>query len=135
MANRLVIKAEKKFGMMYIIMAPILLVVIIIMASAAAQYGATVSAPGLMLVLMVIVGIWYLNAELVVFEAESFNFKLAIAASRKVIKYSDITSVDSSNKKKIIIMAGNNKYKIMLKPFSPEDKEKILAEIKSRSGK
>ncbi|MCJ7448231.1 MAG: hypothetical protein MUO72_11090 [Bacteroidales bacterium] len=84
---------------------------------------------------LIIIGVRSLNKEVVFLKEDSVVIKIALLSIKQNIKYTDIESIITSEKNKLIIDCINRTVYLNLKWFDETDKEEILQELKARSGK
>ena len=133
MGSSISFKAKKSLGYLYIGI-PLVLVILAVISLSASR-GNYYVGPGGLALLFVILGVWYLKTELIVFSETSVSIKLALLSKKHVIEYRNITSIDTSKKNKLIINWNNKPVVVFMSYFEKTDADKILQELKTRTGK
>lgn len=132
MATRISFKAKKSMGVIYI-MIPVFLLFLMLVTLATGS--STIVGPGGLSIIFLILGIWYLKAELVTFESDIVRIKLALLGKKHEIPYKSVKSIDTDKKNQIILAVDGKPIKLYTTYFSKEDSETILSELKKRTGK
>ncbi len=95
MATRISFKAKKSMGVIYI-MIPVFLLFLMLVTLATGS--STIVGPGGLSIIFLILGIWYLKAELVTFESDIVRIKLALLGKKHEIPYKSVKSIDTDKK-------------------------------------
>lgn len=117
-------KVKKGLSYTYIAI-PITLIGLLIITLTASG-GDFYVGPGGVSALLLVMGIWYLNNDVIVRDGDDFAVKLSVFAKKHVFSLNEIKELDNSNPRKMIIILNTNaKIKVAMNMFSEEDKEKV----------
>lgn len=117
-------RAKKGLSYTYIGIPAFLFLILIITLTASG--GDFYVGPGGLSILFLIMGIWYLNNDVIVKEGNNFTIKLSALAKKHCFTLDDIKEVENRNYRRIIIhLNSSKKIKIAMNLFSEEDKTKI----------